>query len=150
MEFNRHLHALRGLLQWEYWSSIGISFFPAAGEAIRPVSWEGTLLDPTIYLGFGWMGVPLFFVLSGYLLGGQVLDVRLNGAFSQTFLAEAISSHLSSGVGRANHFARAGNGHHGLISARGLGHAPASVFAMDQFCLRSWRNLLTACGGRFR
>jgi len=85
MDFNRHLHALRGIAATAVLVFHWYQFFPAAAEAIRPVSWEGTLLDPTIYLGFGWMGVPLFFVLSGYLLGGQVLDVRLNGAFLKRF-----------------------------------------------------------------
>ena len=85
MDFNRHLHALRGIAATAVLVFHWYQFFPAAAEAIRPVSWEGTLLDPTIYLGFGWMGVPLFFVLSGYLLGGQVLGVRLDGTFLKRF-----------------------------------------------------------------
>ena len=85
MEFNRHLHALRGIAAMAVLVFHWYQFFPAAGESIRPVSWEGTLLDPAIYLGFGWMGVPLFFVLSGYLLGGRVLGARFNGAFLKRF-----------------------------------------------------------------
>ena len=107
-------------------------FFPAAGESIRPVSWEGTLLDPAIYLGFGWMGVPLFFVLSGYLLGGGCSGSFQRG-FSQAFLAEAFFAHLSSGVGRAAHSARAGNGHHGSCLGPGMDTLPL------QFLL--WINL---------
>ena len=60
-------------------------FFPSAAAAVRPDRLAGTLVDPTVYLGFGWMGVPLFFVLSGYLLGGQVVHAKLTGAFLKRF-----------------------------------------------------------------
>ena len=40
------------------------------------------VLDPTIYIGFGWMGVPLFFILSGWLLGAQVIANSTAAVFS--------------------------------------------------------------------
>lgn len=52
---------------------------------MRPETFSGTLLDPTVFLGFGWMGVPLFFVLSGYLLGGQVISQPIGARFLRTF-----------------------------------------------------------------
>lgn len=47
----------------------------------------GTLLDPAVYLGFGWLGVPLFFVLSGYLLGGQMLTATFTPRYLASFWA---------------------------------------------------------------
>ena len=83
MEFNRNLHALRGIAAMAVLVFHWYQFFSAAGESIRPVSWEGTLLDPAIYLGFGWMGVPLFFVHRDTFC--RVLGARFNGAFLKRF-----------------------------------------------------------------
>ena len=136
MDFNRHLHALRGLLQWQYSSSIGNSSFSSSSWAISAVSWEGTLLDPEQFIwGFGWMGVPLFFVLSlDTFLGGQVLDVRLNGAFLKRFWLRRFLHHLSAVWARANHFLLAlGTVITGLISGQECITLPFQFFALDQF-----------------
>ena len=67
-------------------SSRGIAFplgaaFSQAGHWLQQFFPAQTLLDPTIYIGFGWMGVPLFFILSGWLLGAQVI-ASSNASFS--------------------------------------------------------------------
>ena len=124
-------------------------FFPAAGESIRPVSWEGTLLDPAIYLGFGWMGVPLFFVLSGYLLGGRVLGARFNGAFLKRFWLRRFLRIYPAVWAELLILLALGTVITGLVSAQGMATLPFS-FCCGLTCLRSWRNLLTQCGGRFR
>ena len=85
MGFNPYLHALRGIAATAVLLFHWYQFFPAAAEVARPNVLASTLLDPTVYLGFGWMGVPLFFVLSGYLLGGQVVGSKLDGAFLRRF-----------------------------------------------------------------
>ena len=83
--FNPALHSIRGLaaiavllFHWE-------QFFPSGGVWIQKHFPADTLLDPTIYIGFGWMGVPLFFILSGWLLGGQVIRAQITFPFLQTF-----------------------------------------------------------------
>ena len=85
MGFKPSLHALRGVAATAVLIFHWHQFFPAAADAIRPATLAGTILDPTIYVGFGWMGVPLFFVLSGYLLGGQVIHAQLDASFLKRF-----------------------------------------------------------------
>lgn len=84
-DFNPRLHALRGiaatlvmLFHWE-------QFFPSAGLAIQEFVPADSLIDPTVYIGFGWMGVPLFFILSGWLLGGQVIKADINSRYLRQF-----------------------------------------------------------------
>ena len=80
--FNPVLHSLRGcaalavlFFHWE-------QHFPAGGHWLQQFFPAQTLLDPTIYIGFGWMGVPLFFILSGWLLGAQVIPHSNSPSFS--------------------------------------------------------------------
>lgn len=72
--FNPRLHSIRGLaavavllFHWE-------QFFPAGGTWLKQFVPADSLVDPTVYIGFGFMGVPLFFILSGWLLGRQVIQ----------------------------------------------------------------------------
>ena len=83
--FSPSLHALRGLaavavclFHWE-------QFFPDGAIWTQQFFPRDTLLDPTVYIGFGWMGVPLFFILSGWLLGGQVIRADITGAYLRRF-----------------------------------------------------------------
>lgn len=83
--FNPVLHALRGLaacavmlFHWE-------QFFPAFGSALQEYVPADSLVDPTVYVGFGWMGVPLFFILSGWLLGGQVIHADISPGYLRQF-----------------------------------------------------------------
>ena len=66
------------LFHWE-------QFFPAAGATIQSFFPVDSLLDPTVYIGFGWMGVPLFFILSGWLLGGQVIQADISARYLRQF-----------------------------------------------------------------
>ena len=93
------------------------------------------------------MGVPLFFVLSGYLLGGQV-HAELD-AISETILVAAFFTHLPCGVGRAGHFVVSGLGDSGINLTPGYGNVAAPVSVVDQLAA-SWHNPSTAFGGRSR
>jgi peptidoglycan/LPS O-acetylase OafA/YrhL len=85
VRFNRTLHALRGVAAMGVLMFHWYQFFPNTIGALSPEATAGTLFDPTIYLAFGWLGVPLFFVLSGYLLGAQVIDSELSATFLKRF-----------------------------------------------------------------
>jgi peptidoglycan/LPS O-acetylase OafA/YrhL len=80
LEFNPVLHGLRGVaaiavLLFHWGSSIG--FFPELRSRML-VYFLGIQWDLGILLDFGWLGVPLFFILSGYLLTTQLLGRDLN------------------------------------------------------------------------
>ena len=74
---NIGVHGLRGVAALSvvlfHWHQI----FPATSNAIALKFPSDSIANPAVYLGFGWLGVPLFFILSGYILGGQVLSQPL-------------------------------------------------------------------------
>lgn len=56
------------------------------GVAIR--SWQAYSLVP---LRLGWSGVDLFFVLSGFLIGGILYDAKNSERYYRTFYSRRIS-----------------------------------------------------------
>ena len=75
LAFNPNLHGFRGIAALAvvlfHWGS-DIGFFPEARRELT-VSVLGTDWDLGLLIDFGWLGVPLFFVLSGYLLTAQLI-----------------------------------------------------------------------------
>jgi len=72
------LHALRGIAAMGVLLFHWNAFFPDLNLAFRGTEWAGFHWQPFRPINFGWLGVPLFFVLSGYLLGGKLLHESLD------------------------------------------------------------------------
>jgi peptidoglycan/LPS O-acetylase OafA/YrhL len=78
LKFTPPLHGLRGiaalgvlLFHWD-------EFFPALSALARSLTIAGTQWNFGMQLRFGWLGVHLFFVLSGYLLASQLAGKELS------------------------------------------------------------------------
>lgn len=78
LSFTPSLHGLRGIaalaVLFFHWSE----YFPALPEALRHVPFAGTTWNLAMQFSFGWLGVHLFFVLSGYLLASQLAHQPLD------------------------------------------------------------------------
>ncbi|MCA1778765.1 MAG: acyltransferase [Xanthomonadaceae bacterium] len=85
------LHGLRGIAALAVFLFHWNGFFPALNIEYRSINALGLEWHPFRLIHFGWLGVSLFFILSGYLLGGQLkqktLDFRtLSVYWSRRFL----------------------------------------------------------------
>lgn len=78
MTFNPALHGLRGLAALAVLLFHWDQFYPAFGRSVSMVSAFGSQWDLSMQLHFGWLGVHLFFVLSGYLLTAQLMSRDLS------------------------------------------------------------------------
>jgi peptidoglycan/LPS O-acetylase OafA/YrhL len=81
---NRKLQSLDGLRA----VAILLVFFHHMQDHILPVNLPAFLLR--MYVGQGWMGVDLFFVLSGFLITGILLDTREASNYFTGFYARRI------------------------------------------------------------
>lgn len=79
------VHGLRGVAALAVLLFHWYQIFPSASASLSPYFPTQSVFNPMAYMGFGWLGVPLFFVLSGYILGSQVADQPLSGPFLVRF-----------------------------------------------------------------
>lgn len=78
LAFNPVLHGLRSIAACAVLLFHWVLLFPSLPNALDDVEFLGTSWNLTFQFGFGWLGVPLFFVLSGYLLGSQLADRNIS------------------------------------------------------------------------
>lgn len=78
----RHIAALDGLRGL---AILGVLLFKASEGFDQPDSWIAAAIARGF--GAGWIGVDLFFVLSGFLITGILLDTRSNSHFFRNFYA---------------------------------------------------------------
>ena len=83
--FSAPVHGLRGAAAFAVVIFHWYQIFPGFSQQLDQIFPVGTVLNPVSFFGFGWLGVPLFFVLSGYLLGSKVIGERLRASFLLQF-----------------------------------------------------------------
>lgn len=76
--FNPALHGLRGLAALAVLLFHWDQFYPALGDSLAAVEFLGGTWNLAMQVRFGWLGVHLFFALSGYLLASQLMTRQLS------------------------------------------------------------------------
>ena len=83
--FNPVLHGLRGLAALSvllfHWNGT----FHVLGDQLKAVSFLGTQWDLFFFVRLGWVGVNWFFVLSGFLLAGNLWQRDIEAGLTQRF-----------------------------------------------------------------
>lgn len=77
---NHAVHGLRGIAALSVLLFHWYQIFPVATAQLGTLLPSELVLNPATPLRFGWLGVPLFFVLSGYILGAQVIEQELTAS----------------------------------------------------------------------
>jgi peptidoglycan/LPS O-acetylase OafA/YrhL len=85
MTRHTQVHGLRGVAALAVVLFHWYQIFPSASASLSSYFPATSILNPTVYMGFGWLGVPLFFILSGYILGGQIIGQPFSGRFLVRF-----------------------------------------------------------------
>jgi peptidoglycan/LPS O-acetylase OafA/YrhL len=84
----RHTPELDGIRGWACGSVLILHLFTGIAQT-QPGSWIWHLRDATLWLFLG--GVDLFFVLSGFLIGGLLLDSKGQPHFFKTFWTRRVA-----------------------------------------------------------
>jgi peptidoglycan/LPS O-acetylase OafA/YrhL len=84
----RHTPELDGIRGWACGSVLILHLFTGIAQT-QPGSWIWHLRDATLWLFLG--GVDLFFVLSGFLIGGLLLDSKDQPHFFKTFWTRRVA-----------------------------------------------------------
>ena len=66
----------------EHWSYLTKSGVYPGVDAIRAIALSSVVLFHFAWFPIGWIGVDLFFVISGFLIGGIIIDKAIDGRFS--------------------------------------------------------------------
>ena len=77
---NHAVHGLRGIAALSVVLFHWYQIFPVAASQLETLLPSELVVNPATPLRFGWLGVPLFFVLSGYILGAQVIEQELSAS----------------------------------------------------------------------
>ena len=85
MTKHTQVHGLRGIAALAVVLFHWYQIFPSASGSLGSYFPANSILNPTVYMGFGWLGVPLFFVLSGYILGDQIVRQPFSSQFLVRF-----------------------------------------------------------------
>lgn len=85
MHFVPVLHGLRGLAAMAVLLYHWEGSYPGLSLALKAVPFLGTEWDLLFPVRFGWIGVDWFFVLSGFLLAGNLWRSEINGPMALRF-----------------------------------------------------------------
>src|SRR5437879_3615839 len=83
-----HISELDGIRAIAIWMVLGLHLFVPDEESVQALMrWPEPLL---LVIGHGWLGVDLFFVLSGFLITGILIDGRNSPHYIRNFYSRRL------------------------------------------------------------